>query len=299
MADLWDKVARLDYRELADKHLQAVWTAALVDKRHKVETNQLLRIDARDPVRIKLQKRVALARWQDACGKHTSLAYTTLPLAPDLRIKDANCLSMLNARLGLPPYLDSHGRTTPARCVCGRDIDVNPQHFLDCQRLKRRSVLRRHNGVLEALQHLAKSTLQSARLEPTLVSDEHERDQPDMVVIGVCRMSYVDVAIVDPGAPSHASGKPESVIREKENEKVKRYDAHNNELTSVVPFVLSAAGRFGTEALRFIETMATDAVLPPHEVRAWVHRAMRVVAVALQQGNAAILREGCAECLGW
>jgi hypothetical protein len=134
-------------------------------------------------------------------------------------------------------------------------------HFLGCQRLKRRSLLLRHNSVLESLQHLAKATLQSTRLEPSLASDGHERDQPDMVVIGVCNMSYIDVAIVDPSSPSHAKSPTESVIRSREKEKEKRYDAHNNEISSVVPFVLSTAGRFGTEALRFLETMATDAVL--------------------------------------
>ena len=182
-------------------------------------------------------------------------------------IKKEQFVDALRTRLLLPPcsLKDSFGESFS--CSCGKVFNMvtNPLHFLDCPHGKYHSHAR-HDKVRDTIGDFIRRSCPSFQttIEPNLQTVDGTAMRADIQVCAANRTFHLDVAIVDPSAPSYTqygSGMEVNVANEKK-EKSKRasYKLRAPELeeSSIIPFVIEATGRFGDAALGFIDLITNE-----------------------------------------
>lgn len=187
--------------------------------------------------------------------KGTSLWLTTLPIAnlgfvmTKTEFQDALCLRY---------NMDVHGM--PNFCACGKPNNVN--HALSC--MKGGYTAMRHNDVRDTEAQILREVCKDVTIEPPLIPSETlgDRARLDIGARGLwsgLEKTLFDVRIFHPGAESYKHREIESVFKQHETEKKKKYLDHvlNNEKCSFTPLVFSTHGAYAPEADRFHKRLAT------------------------------------------
>jgi hypothetical protein len=203
-------------------------------------------------------------------------------------------------------------------CCCGALLRDDPFHFISCQKFRRTANLQRHNHLVDCIIRTARRDGYRAEPEPLIeVSqqlDEKEMDdaedqsdvgrathrlQPDARLSSSKSVLLVDVSVINPTAQTYVRNAaiiPRSAADHRERAKVNKYaTAVDIEEKSVfLPLVWEAFGAVGRQTRALLNQMATVAneLRTSRSDRAFVKYASYVLSVALQEGNAFIIKEG-------
>jgi hypothetical protein len=167
-------------------------------------------------------------------------------------ISDEYFTAAMQLRLGV-----RHGPDAPACPGCGSAaFHDNLTHAIGCKTLKRTVLLKRHDGIAQALVRICQQNDLPVFVEPRLSED---RRKPDLdIVLGQNRF-LLDVVVVNPADPSHAERSAKNAKTEleyRERAKVRKYrDIAAAQNAVVVPFACSAFGGLGDEALKFVQRL--------------------------------------------
>ena len=224
---------------------------------------------------------------------------TVPPLHRALRLSTDQFRVAIRLRLGLAPIDDM-----PESCLfCtksgGRNLKADPSHFLSCRhKVTLGAVTHRHNVLVDVLASIIRKHGNSAAKEPTYLSRLDNKRVDLDVSMGLSRFA-IDVTVRHPTAPSHFAKAAQGPLEVAKQAEVEKRDMYSNIRTShpsflVVPFVFETFGGIGSDANRFLDTLAyTSAqhsdVYTYQDVRG---SAANTLSVILQRGNADILLAG-------
>jgi hypothetical protein len=285
-------------QETADRRVRAAWKSG-VSGEARLQRQHTRKVDLTNQLALReIADKQELAHMKAASAKGASLWITSVPVSPELLIRNGDYQAAVRNLLMLPAVsydsLDS--------CACGIDLRSDPCHFQSCPRLRRRSILVRHNQVAQALVSLARLGQMAVRREPSYRLDDADGiDRPDLTIVGVGCCYLVDVSITHAASPSYVSSgiSPQKLIERVEHEKHKKYDGLAAKAKStLVPFVLTSAGELSERAHQFVKELVRVYAHPGdsnYEYNAALHLALRRISVALHIGNATVLREGALE----
>ena len=167
---------------------------------------------------------------------------------------------------------------------------------MTCRLLRRRSATARHAVLLQLLV----SFLREAGLQPIPEARTDDGERPDLRLT-LAGVSYLlDLSATHPTSPSALSSRrslrPLGAARQREYEKKQKYsELATLEGVTIVPLVMESTGALGECFRQFIHRISTSvrngefAGASPSAVERFLIAAL---AVSLQRGNAAILREG-------
>lgn len=112
----------------------------------------------------------------------------------------------------------------------------------------------------------------------------------------------IDVSVTHPSSPSLCQGaasKPLSAAGIREKQKIAKYDRLAKlEECRFVPFVLESFGSYGNIATKFVREIRQSSV-EPHASPMTGAYVTRILAIALQAGNAFTLLSGCLQAREW
>ena len=188
-------------------------------------------------------------------------------------------------RLGIPP--DS----LPSRCICGASL-ARFDHFMSCDRLRRRAVTTRHDSIVLFLHRLCLSGGLVAEHEPRL--DGVDRSRPDLAMFLDNQLVFTDVTVCHPTAPSLLAyaRRPLGAAQLRVGLKHRRYDEIcAKDGGSFVPFVLETSGalhRVSRELVRRIAgKLEVSGLASDH--RALSAHILRCISFLLHRGNARVI----------
>jgi hypothetical protein len=193
---------------------------------------------------------------------------------------------------GLNPVKASRWRVD--FCVCGVDMRSDPWHCLSCNKFTA-AWHRRHRLGVERIAAWAGDLGAACTIEPYGLA-ERDRKRPDGDVRFGGASRLFDFSVIHPGAATYVSGASEAALSAasvREGEKDSKYAAlAKANKAQFSPFVLETYGGQGAKATEFVTAVikagkATRAQWAPKEV---VYGVSRAVAVAVQRGNAAVVK---------
>jgi len=234
----------------------------------------------------KVDKARLVAATADAAGAWLTL----VPTHRLLRMRDEYFTHAARLRLGLHPFDDTRA------CTCGKSTRTDPTHFMACTPNLLRAMTMRHNKILFNLSQLAGMMLIPAKIEPKV--DYMDTKRADGLFFFQEKEVVIDVSVTHPLAKSYVAaaskvlGAAAKREREKNLEYAKRYEDQG---TFFLPFVVETLGGIGPSARKFIKNMAYDAGLTGGDAVVDGNTETfitRVVAVALQVGNAMVSMDG-------
>src|SRR6185436_4470620 len=213
---------------------------------------------------------------------------------PELMLSDDDFRLAARLRLRLPP---SSSSTLSTLCPCGGE--PLPDHFMVCRHLMRRSVTSRHAVLLQLLV----SFLRDAGLQPIPEARTENGERPDLRLSLDGVSLLLDLSVTHPTMPSALregrSSRPLGAARQREYEKRHKYaELAVMEQATVIPLVLESTGAFGEGLRQFVRRISSRvrdgefAGASPAVIERFLTSAL---AIALQRGNAAILREGTSQ----
>ena len=168
-----------------------------------------------------------------------------------------------------------------------------------CKYLKRRSVTSRHAILLQLLV----SFLREAGMQPIPEARTENGERPDLRLSLDGVPLLLDVSVTHPTMPSaRSSGRSSHALgaaRQREYEKMHKYaELGVMEGATVVPLVMESTGALGEGLRQFVSRISSRvrdgefAGASPSVIERFLTSAL---AIALQRGNAAILREGASQ----
>ena len=156
-------------------------------------------------------------------------------------------------RLGLPP-LDGIPETCP---LCKEDVTASPWHALSCDKLKRKSITRRHDRCCQLLCRFARSNDCTAHV----VQKDLAHLLPDGEIHMFYRTVAFDVSGVNPHTPSYVDMAPGKAMSERERYKISKYGTHSQqEGRTFVPFVLDSYGCLAPAALQLVKDIRDESL---------------------------------------
>lgn len=215
---------------------------------------------------------------------------TVIPSNPFYSFSNPVFSNLARFRLGIPPL----GMPSGVNCQWCKNF-IPPGYYahpMCCVAHFGPSITARHNLVVSTLLRFAGIAGATTLREPKPFLD-NDSERPDLSFSALSSV-FVDVAIIQPDAPSRSST-PSQQILAKEHDKERKYVDKLSALGySFCPAVASAHGVFGSSLTSLIETLSQlhsitfpNAVLTPP-----FHRQLSdQLACAIQQGNAAILEQ--------
>ena len=214
---------------------------------------------------------------------------TTLPSSPELILTNSHFRVASRLRLGLPPQDD-----LPRRCLCDDILTQDPHHFLSCIMLKPSTTFR-HDHIVRVLSLLIRKAGGACYVEPRF----YDRTRPDIHVIFPSLKLLIDVSVVHPAAPTYAQNShvPLFSAASRERDKATKFKTLAlAEEARFIPFVLETFGAWGRQAIKLITDLTS--LLSEHKGLAFSSpdargEMVRILAVALQSGNARVLLNGC------
>jgi hypothetical protein len=260
-----------------------------------------------------------------------SLAFTTMPVRPDLQLTNAEVSINERLHLGLPPE-----RNMPLHCPCNHangQYAFDPLHGLSCLCEKGRGTTQTHDDVKYVLARWATAVGGRVRIEPRCdgsegrwrrrgrrrrgggpappralpaadgkAGAEGKQQQPglkrwDLLITGLGKPIAVDVRVTHSLAPSHveqSAASPEAVLEAAEAEKAREYRGFADQVgADFYAFAVETTGRLGEQALAFIRRIIQEAA---RYKSVWapktvVHGIYRSVAMAVARGNANVLQQ--------
>ena len=212
-----------------------------------------------------------------------------------LRIHNSHLQQIARLQFGLMPAAWMYLREGPIKCPCCHKVDLKivPSHFQHCAKLRRRTVLARHDAVSTCLYHVAQSNGVPAQWTPQLASGE----ATDIGFSIGGTFIHVDVTIASPDSPSRVDGKSEeplSAAKHAAQIKVGKYDdiVSSMQENIFMPAAFETSGAFTKETGILIKMLAEagKANMVPFAVSRPAIR--NRLAVSIQVGNALVNFEG-------
>ena len=222
-----------------------------------------------------------------ASAAKASLWLTSFPTTPELIMADDDFVIGVKHRLGVPLMDD-----LPHKCFCGAALMDDPQHFLSCSMLKRRAMTVRHDSVVRLLRDFFHHAGALVHIEPRIY--ETKRFRPDLDILLADTNIMIDVGITNPCAPSRTSTTALAAATTMEKAKVVEYKKFAEERgAKFFPFIIETLGAYGKETAKVLKVLAkavfNSNIDSPSD---YLVQCNRVVAVAVQRGNALVARQG-------
>jgi hypothetical protein len=216
-----------------------------------------------------------------------------LPATPDRRMSDLEVADAVKQRLGLAPTVNM-----PEMCGrCSKPIGPqDPYHPLTCVPDTGRGKTTRHNDLAREIQRAIQDAGGSAELEPKR-RDPESKKRVDLDVWLGDENLWIDVTCVHALAPSNINRKDpiESAAGFKER-KYSNMVERQEGLIKFVPFVTDTYGKLGSEAVEFIDKLATFAQANGRgDADCFRGDLMDRLAICLQQNNSRITRNWLTE----
>ena len=233
---------------------------------------------------------------------------------------DVEFRSAARLRLGLPPsFLRSikiqkssnnqsgnESENLNYICVCGENLLRNPTHILTCNRIEGGSRIHRHDLLMkliaDRLRFLFKDywksisqvivepshKLNQFRMNRKKNSNVEDRRHGDILVRIGLKQYLIDVSVVQSDSNSNNSianiASPSKAIERTESLKVSKYaDQCNDNIYSMVPFIVDSYGEIGTKGLKFLSEMS---LLSDENPKEWLKDTLDLISCTLQKGNA-------------
>jgi len=236
----------------------------------------------RDAATAKEKQRVA-----SASAAKASLWLTSFPTTPELIMADDDFVIAVKHRLGVPLMDD-----LPPKCFCHAALKDDPQHFLSCSLLKRRAMTVRHDSVVRLLRDFFHHAGALVHIEPRIY--ETKRFRPDLDILLADTNIMIDVGITNPCAPSRTSTTALAAATTMEKAKVVEYKKFAEERgAKFFPFILETLGAYGKETANVLKVLAKAVFNSNIDApRDYLVQCNRLVAVAVQRGNALVARQG-------
>jgi hypothetical protein len=221
-----------------------------------------------------------------ASAAKASLWLTSFPTTPELIMADDDFVIGVKHRLGVP-LMDG----LPPKCFCDAALKDDPQHFLSCSLLKRRAMTVRHDSVVRLLRDFFHYAGALVHIEPRIY--ETKRFRPDLDILLADTNIMIDVGITNPCAPSRTSTTALAAATTMEKAKVVEYKKFAERGAKFYPFILETLGAYGKETAHVLKVLAKAVFNSNIDApRDYLVQCNRVLAVAVQRGNALVARQG-------
>jgi hypothetical protein len=209
---------------------------------------------------------------------------TTVPSSQDLRLRDDEYRHALMHLFGTGPT------PLPLACKACSEVVVDWSHAHSCVKVRRRCKTVAHNMVAAAIIRSAREVGCAVKSEP----DSADRSKhPDIRISGTLADIYVDVNMVHPTTTSQVNTIVATLVAGREHMKANKYRAYvAAQRARFFPAVFTTFGGKGKQIKPLLQAVYETAIDKPLSQRAFVHRALRGVSVAIQRGNALVMREG-------
>jgi hypothetical protein len=268
------------------QHLQSKITTAIT-KKAGLNSQLLIAGLPRDDIRNQHISAALLSASHPAA----KLCLTTVPEEPVLTLSNAEVRAMIQHRIAtLPP-----ANAAPLQCRCGTLAIYDTQHPHVCTLIRKNSGYRRHELIVAGIQRVIRAAGAIVSRNPPINFLRNPNEAaliPDLFIHTLDGRKYMlDISIIYPNAASHrenASIRRCAAALKRENEKVNKYSAlalRNNFI--FIPIVIETYGAMGEKAELFIKEIAeccNDKGMGAY--------CKRVIAIALQRGNAMVAHEG-------
>ena len=198
-------------------------------------------------------------------------------------------------RLGLNPVA-----SMPLWCACGEFLDRDPWHAMSCSRLKRRSITKRHDSVLQILCRFASSHGVLTQIEP----NNYEGSRPDAELYFTEKRYHTDVSITHPGCPTYRPAAAKTALAaagRRAKAKNKRYvEFSSSQGCGFTSFVCETYGGFHVDASKLLKSIvdegaSMDDALGPLHGGCSVSLIKQIISIDIQRGNAKIVRQWVAQ----
>ena len=158
--------------------------------------------------------------------------------------------------------------------------------------LKRRAMTVRHDSVVRLLRDFFHQAGALVHIEPRIY--ETKRFRPDLDILLADTNIMIDVGITNPCAPSRTSTTALAAATTMEKAKVVEYKKFAEERgAKFFPFIIETLGAYGKETAKVLKVLAkavfNSNIDSPSD---YLVQCNRVVAVAVQRGNALVARQG-------
>jgi hypothetical protein len=233
------------------------------------------------------------ARLHAVAAPHAAAKLKAIPSERKLVLSDLEFSTALKTQLGLPLV-----EYAPEVCTCGDDLAHDHHHGLGCKH-QGKLMIARHDQIVNVLSQLLNRLGALSRIEPRQELKDSDK-RPDLSVQLAGKHYLVDVTITHPSASSYVMSARNGQLKAAEirrKAKQAKYEKAASDVKAIfVPFVIETYGGFDKEATAFLLTVLKQT----RKLRAaWAPRLLtknlhQFLAVALQQGNSAMLRSSLA-----
>jgi hypothetical protein len=210
---------------------------------------------------------------------------TCYPSSPELQLTDEDYCCASRLRLGLPCQ-----EQLPEYCACNAKLEDDYAHFLSCSKLKGTAMTTRHDWLVNLLAKFFRNAGAVVHVEPRIFGTVRKR--PDLDILLPNRQLLVDVTVVHPAAPSRKSKIRLSAVAAAETKKHRDYSSlarlHGASLSA---FAVETYGGFGKQAGELL-TLLQQTLRYSSSGGSSNRGIAEALAVALQQGNALVMRTG-------
>ena len=248
-----------------------------------------------------------VARLRSCKSRASGIWLDTLPVAPSLRLKNADLVSATRHRLGLsqmPAF--AHG----IHCHCKRHIlPDNVDHAMSCTAVQR-PITMRHNMLTETWRRICHRSGIATSAEPALAplragparnpdaADEYRGDI--LLVLPEDSLCVADVSVIHPAAQTYVTAAAQqdgAAAARRDQDKRTKYNRIDSSGYTFYPLSTESYGRLGAPAMQLLNKLADIADdTGPIEKDTFVTNALRELSIALCRGNALVYRS-CASAL--
>lgn len=240
--------------------------------------------------------------WWTSCAYEQSTVLFGIAGAKMHHLTPEAFRTSLSMRLLLPVTLEGHFKCQQCGHIEDEDLPrLDPRyHGLHCTSCQL-SRTNRHDHVAVHLASLLKRLFgdQAISLEPTLHNPTHPTNplRADIKLqLGLTGLRYLDVTVVSPCSgkaikKNHSATVPLGAASAQELHKHEKYDpsmSHLNIDTShFIAFAMESSGRFGKEALKFLDALPTLPTLKvtPQSALASINHYKRILRTTIMIGN--------------
>jgi len=253
--------------------------------------------------------------WITSCATRgcASWLYSAVQSSPQLQISADDYLENIRLRLGLP--ITETNAHVPLMCYCD-DTQLNhpnlDHHALGCKSVSIDRIYRHEVVVHHLIQTLKRLFPKCEIIKFKRVQDENELNNGDpekpkrisdfqFTVDG--RKHFIDVAVVNPSAPTYIAKQPSSStvpLVAAGTEELRKRSKYEKFLPTpddfrFIAFVVEATGRLGTKASEFLDSMTgldkEPFALTDREIAHIRRYLVHVINAAIIRGNARIIRK--------
>ena len=215
----------------------------------------------------------------------------TIPTDNSLQISDNAVVVASHLRLGIRQIKNLEDIT---HCRCGKSLERGIEHFFTCQYTRNRSLLQRHNNILNLIVKRSREAGCDTYVEP--YNEEHTL-RPDAKIRLTSQEQYIDVSFTHPTAESfekQSATKGGFAANRRTEEKIKKYEAFDN----FFPVVFETYGGIPNRTLTWIKDFTRE-TRTYNEYMGGASEAthfIRKLIAKIHENNAWIVKEGIRNC---